>query len=123
MQVLFVYFVLDLSAECDVFRKQYGTLVDTLKTADLYRYFVSEGIITFAENEELTAENNPTKKVEALLRKISGPLESGLTGKSFYVMLEVMASYGNMATKELARNINDTLGALKFNHGKICIAV
>ena len=102
-----------------MFRKQYSALVDTLKATDLYRYFVSEGIITLAENDEISAESNPIKKVEMLLRKVSSPLESGVT-KSFYVMLEVMASYGNKATKELARMINDMLQLPVSDHGKLC---
>ena len=104
--------------EYHVFRKKYSSLVDTLKTTDLYRYFVSEEIITLAENDELSAETNPIKKVEILLRKISSPLEGGYT-KSFYVMLQVMASYGNRATKELSRNINEMLHHPESDNGKI----
>jgi len=108
------------SPEYHVFKKQYSSLVNTLKTTDLYRYFVSEEIITLAENDEISAESNPNKKVEVLLRKVSSPLESGLT-KSFYMMLEVMASYGNTATKELARKVNEMLQRSSVSdHGKIC---
>jgi len=64
------------------------------------------------------AERNPIKKVEILLRKISSPLEGGYT-KSFYVMLQVMASYGDKATKELSRNINETLHRPESDDGKI----
>ena len=111
-------FSTDVPPEYCVFIKKYSALVDTLKNTDLYRYFVSEEIITLAENEELSAEVIPIKKVEILLRKISSPLESGHT-KSFYVMLEIMASYGNRATKELSRNINETIHGSVSDDGKI----
>ena len=58
---------------------------------------MSEKIITLDENDEISAERNPIKKVEILLRKISSPLEGGYT-KSFYVMLQVMSSYDDKAT-------------------------
>ena len=106
--------------EYNVFRKKYSALVDTLKTTDLSRYFVSEEVITLADKEEISAESNPTEKVEMMLSKISSPLQSGHT-KSFYVMLKVMASYGNRATKELARNINDTLHGSVSDDGKMYI--
>ena len=99
-----------------MFRKQYSALVDTLKTTDLYRYFVSEEIITLAENDDISAEVNPSRKVEILLRKVSSPLESGHTN-SFYKMLKVMASYGNEATKDLARKVNESLHQPMSNDG------
>ena len=112
-------YITDVSYEYHVFRKKYSALVDTLKTTDLYRYFVSEEIITLDENDEISAESNPIKKIEILLRKVSSPLKSNHT-KSFYVMLEVMASYGNKATKDLARDINKTLhGTMSDDDGKI----
>ena len=79
---------------------------------------MSEEIITLAENDEISAESSPTKKIETFLRKVSSPLESGQT-KPFYAMLEVMASYGNRATKELARCINVALHTPVSDHGKI----
>ena len=39
---------------------------------------------------------------------ISSALQSGDV-ESFYLMLQVMASYGNIATKNLARTINDII--------------
>ena len=105
-------------SEYEVFRKKYSSLIDTLKTTDLYRYFVSEEIITLDEDEAISAERNPINKVKILLRKISSPLEGGYT-KSFYVMLQVMAFYGDRATKELARNINDILHRPEDKNGNV----
>ena len=79
---------------------------------------MSGELITLAENDDISAETNPIKKVEILLRKISSPLEGGYT-KSFYAMLQVMASYGDKATKDLARNINETLHCPESDNGKI----
>ena len=45
-------------------------------------------------------------------------MESGYT-KSFYAMLDVMASYGNRAAKDLARDINETLRGSVTDNGKI----
>ena len=95
-------------SEYEVFRKKYSLLIDTLKTTDLYRYFVSEEIISLAENDDISAENNPIKRVKKFLGIITSALESGHV-ESFYLMLQVMASYGNRATKNLARTINDML--------------
>jgi len=112
-------FISDVSSEYHVFRKKYSALVDTLKTTDLYRYFVMEEIITLAENDEISAETNSIKKIEIFLRKISSPLQNGHT-RSFYVMLEVMASYGNRATKDLSRDINKILhSSVSDDDGKI----
>jgi len=100
-----------------VFREQYSILVYALESADLYRYFVSEEIITLIEYDDISAETNLHEKAEVFLRKVYSSLEIG-HAKSFYKMLEVMASYGNEATKELARKINKTLHtSVSVNNG------
>lgn len=110
-------------SEYEVFKKTYSSLVDILNSTDLYRYFVSEGVITLAENDEISAETNPIKKVEILLRIISSALENGYT-KSFYLMLQVMVCYGNTATKELAKTISHMLhGSVSDDDGKIIICL
>ena len=85
--------------------------MDTLKSTDLYRYFVSEKVITMSDRDEISSRTNPIERVELLLRKISSPLESGHT-ESFHSMLNIMSIYGNMATKKLARDITESLGIM-----------
>lgn len=63
--------------------------------------------------DDITSIDGPdvkhSDKVHYLLSKIEGPLKSGnLSG--FYVMLDIMESYGVQATKELATEMKDHLG-------------
>ena len=108
----------EISPAYCVFKKNYSALINMLKSTDLYRYFVSEEIITPAENDEISAESNPLTKAQMFLQKVSSPLESGQTN-SFYAVVDVMATYGNRSTKELARSINVTLHASVPDGGKI----
>jgi len=91
-------------------------LVDTLKCINLYRYFVTEDIITFDEEEEISCEKNPRKQSEIFLKKMSSSLKTGFT-KSFYKMLDVMEIHGNLTTKELARDIKKSIDDLKSENG------
>ena len=95
-----------------LFKKNYAILVDALKYTDLYRYFVSEEIITLNDLEDISCESNSIKKVETFLKKISSSLETGFT-ESLYRMLDVMMTHGNLATRELARNIKKSINDLK----------
>lgn len=93
--------------EYHAFQKSYGNLVDILKCDPLYRYFVSEGIITMREYEdEINCETNHVKQIKIFLGKVSSSLETEYT-KSFYKMLTVMSTHGNAATRDLAANIKD----------------
>jgi len=91
-------------------------LVDTLKFTNLYRYFVAENIITLDEEEEISCESNSIKKIEIFLKKVSSSLKTGFT-VSFYKMLDIMRIHGNLATKELARNIKKSIDDLKSHNG------
>ena len=101
--------------ENHIFKKNYAILVDALKYTDLYRYFVSEDIITLNDLEDISCEGNSIKRVETFLRKISSSLETGFT-ESLYRMLDVMMTHGNLATKELARNIKKSVEDLKSDN-------
>jgi len=115
--LLFLY--VGKTPEYYIFKKQYDTLIDTLKQTDLYRYFVSEDIITISDHEEISSESIPTKKIEIFLMKISFPLEAGHT-ESFYRMLTVMTTRGNLAVKELAESIKESV---KSHYGNIIICM
>ena len=95
--------------EHQAFQKNFGNLVDILQCNDLYRYFVSEGIITMREHDELNYEANPIEKIKKFLGKVSSSLNIGYT-KSFYKMLDVMHTHGNAATTDLATNIMQLCG-------------
>ena len=108
------YLTGDIPENC-VFKKHYAILVDALKYTDLYRYFVSEDIITLNDLEDISCESNSIKRVETFLKKISSSLETGFI-ESLHRMLCVMMIHGNLATKELAKNIKKSIEDLKSHN-------
>ena len=108
--------------EHHAFQKEYGNLVDILQCNDIYRYFVSEGIITMHELNELNYEVNPIEKIKNFLGKVSSSLNTGYT-KSFHKMLDVMNTHGNAATRDLARNIMLLCGLDPVDGMYVCMYV
>ena len=97
------------SKECEVFRKNYPTLISTLTDIDnLLPHFVGKNIIGF--QEDVSTNKAPTEKIKRLLQHISGPLEGG-NHKGFYTLLDIMESKGIQATKDLAENMKKQLNS------------
>ena len=96
--------------------KHYSDLCKVLKNTDLLPHFVTASVITPSELDEISAINSPAEKVTMFLRKISSPLEAGIT-ISFYSLLAIMTSNGNSTTKELSVNMSKSLLSLHSDEG------
>ena len=88
--------------------KKYGELIDTLKYTNLFRYFVSEDIITLEDRDKILSEKDPHEKIELVLRKVIYALKARDT-KPFYSLLKVMKHNGDSTTKILGESIEESL--------------
>ncbi|XP_065894803.1 uncharacterized protein [Dysidea avara] len=96
-----------------IFQENYANLCSTVMEIDsLLKYFVTENVINIFDEEDIRMSVNTSAKVKKLLLHISGPLQAGDT-HGFYVMLEIMKSYGTKSTQQLAENM-----MLKLNHAQ-----
>ena len=102
-----------------MFVENYSAIKSTLRNTDLLQHFAVESVITMIELDEISSVRNPAEKIGALLSKISGPLEAGLTS-SFYKLLDIMQDHGNRTTKELANIIRHSLQDHQHGYGKYC---
>ena len=93
--------------EYRVFTSHYSDLVNTLSSANLSEYFVSESIITIADNHTIYSKTNPREKAVFLLKPIAAALQSGFT-PSFYKMLTIMENHGNESVRLLADKISQS---------------
>ena len=89
----------------EVFQKYYSRLSGCLPIKNLSSHFVTEGIITFEEEEEILNDGNPCS---AFLRKIAYSLRGG-TDAAFDKMLTVIHEHGDTCSKELINEINREL--------------
>ena len=95
--------------ELTVLTKHYSKLCKTLSDIDnLLPHFVEDNIISINEVEEINAIIQSTKKVQKLMKHISGPLEAGNT-KVFRIMLRIMEEHGHLATQQLADQMRRSL--------------
>lgn len=95
--------------EWEILKQNHAKLISTLTDVDsLLAHFVESDIIGYQEENHILAQNAQSNKVRSLLSHISGPLEGGDT-KGFYKLLDIMKSKGKRATKDLAKNMEDSL--------------
>ena len=97
--------------EHDVLINHYSKFCNTLTDVDkLLPQFVQEKLITANDLEEIITIFPITRKrkVQKLLKHISGPLRAGNT-EVFYIFLRIMEEYGHQATKQLADQIRKSL--------------
>ena len=93
----------------EILTTHYSKLCSTLSDIDnLLPHFVTKKIININDLEEIKANAPSIRKVEKLMRHISGPLEAGNT-EVFYIMLRIMKKYGHQATQKLADQIRKSL--------------
>ena len=76
---------------------------------NLLKYFVENEIINIEDSEKIRNISVTSNKVEIILLKIQGPLESG-DPQEFYKMLRIMEEHGVQATKDLAVDLKKSLG-------------
>ena len=98
--------------EYKVFKEYYGHLKSILSAQNLSQYLVSADVITFQDEEEICAARTSFAKATILLQRLAGPLEHGDTN-GFYQLLRAMEDHGNMATKDLATKMKNTVSSLQ----------
>ena len=102
----------DLSVECEVFIHYYSQIVNTLSAKTLSPYFVAQGIILPANQEEISNVHSPTKAAGLLLCSISSALMSGYN-EGFYKFLDITEQYGSDDSKRVTKAIRQKLLELK----------
>ena len=101
--------------EHELFVAHYPELCKTLTDVDnLLPHFVKVQTISVNNHQEINAKVTLEQKAEALMRYISGPLETGNT-KGFYTMLKIMEEHGNQTTQKLAEQIRNKISKLRLS--------
>ena len=99
--------------ELEVFICYYSQIVNSLSVETLSPYFVSQNIITSAEQIEIFSVPSPIKAAGLLLSRISSSLIVGVT-ESFYGFLDITEQHGNIDSKTVATAIRKKLLEMKF---------
>ena len=95
--------------ELEILQKHYPDLIHTLTDIkSLLPHCVKKRIISFDENQDISAVTASSDKVTKLLEHVSGPLESG-NSRGFYDLLTIMKSEGKPPTKDLANKMEKDL--------------
>ena len=94
-----------------MFTTHYASLINVLPIKSLSKYFVSEGIISFEDDEAIQQISVQSEATALVLRKIASSLKIGQS-KSFDTFLSIMKRHGNMASGEL---VNQMRGQLMKN--------
>ena len=94
---------MEASHHHDVFIQYYSKLTNILKIRSLVDHFISESIIDVEEKQSIS--------IDSLLSTIASHLKSGINA-TFYKLLDIMATYGDLATQDLAKSIKNKLSAV-----------
>ena len=95
--------------ESHVLQQYYSKVVDYLPTKELSHYFVSQGILTLMDNEDITSSTTSSAKAsEMLLSNISLSLQKG-DAVPLKKLLNVMQRYGNDTIVNLSCEIQRLL--------------
>jgi len=84
--------------------------MDTVPICSLSHYFVSEGIISLTDHEEITKPTTPSHTAaQLLLNKVLYTLKEQKSTDCFNKMLSIMEHHGDSATCTLSREIKSRL--------------
>ena len=86
--------------------------MNNLSVETLSPYFVSQNIITPAEQMEILNVHSPIKAASLLLSKISAALNAGIT-QSFYEFLDITEQHGSNDSKTVTNAIRQKLSKIK----------
>ena len=87
--------------EHSLFKAYFDKLTFTLDIDNLLPHFIAKGIITIEDCDEIRSKPRVSQQVHLLLKRIEGPLKKD-DKDNFYILLDVMDTYGNRSTKKLA---------------------
>lgn len=90
------------------FLKHYPQLLLLTDYGHLSPYCVSEGIISIDDDEKISNTIKKTEKARVVLTIVSRHLTANCNS-SFLSLLDIMESYGNLCTKQLAELIKSEI--------------
>ena len=96
------------SAEYEIFVEYYSQIVCCISAKTLSPHFVTENIISPAEEREICSVPSPIKAAGLLLSKVSLALNAGIT-KDFHKLLDIIEQYGNIDSKTVTTTIRKKL--------------
>ena len=98
--------------EFTVFQQYYASMTSSITDIDgILKHCVTKSIIAFNEEQKIKSKATALEKVECLLGHIYGPLRAGWTD-SFTILLEIMETYGQLTTQQLAQDMKKALAAM-----------
>lgn len=100
------------SPEFEVFIEYYSQIISSLSFETISPYFVSQHIITQAEQLEILSFSSPIKAASLLLCNIASALNAGIT-ESFYKFLDISEQHGHIGSKAVTTDIRKRLLELK----------
>ena len=121
MLCIFVVYVHLGGHEFGLFRKFYSKF----KNLDLERltaYFVGKEIIDFEDEEKVHSAKTLPDKSSIILKKVSYHLQSGVT-KSLFAMLDIILQRGDMAGKQIARQMKQELLSPQGSLNTMCTSL
>ena len=107
--------------EFDLFKKFYSKFKN-LDLEKLTAYFVDKEIIDFEDEEKVHNTKTLPDKSSIILRKVSYHLQSGVT-KSLFAMLDIILQRGDMAGKEIARQMKQELSSPQGSLNTMCTSL
>jgi len=100
-----------------VFIEFYSKLVDTLPTKQLVPEFITNGIISAANGEEIMKDITTSNRAATLLlNKVDNPLKTGMC-EVFYKLIYIIGEHGNADTEALSHAMLKRLCYLKSGIG------
>ena len=105
------------SPEYAVFIEFHSKMIDILPAKEMAPKFISYGIITSTNGEEIMRDITTSKRAATLLlNKVDNPLKMGMC-EVFYKLVHVIGEHGNADTEALSLAMNKRLCYLKSGIG------
>ena len=101
-----------LSPEYEVFIEYYSQIISSLSVETISPYFVSQNIITQAEQLEILSFSSKIKSASLLLCNIASALNAGIT-ENFYKFLDITEQHGHIGSKAVTTDIRKRLSELR----------
>ena len=114
---MYFYLIGRPSPEYAVFIEFYSKLIDIIPAKEMVSKFISCGIITSANGEEIIKDITTSKRAATLLlNKVDNPLKMGMC-EVFYKLVHIIGEHGNANTEALSLDMNRRLCYLKSGIG------
>ena len=107
------------NSEREVFTRHYAELCDLLpaKVEELLPRLVTNNVISFEEEEEISSESTSSLKVRAILKRIRKALFEGIP-RPFHELLKIIQESKHVECSALARQICSELNIKTIDPGR-----